>query len=137
MTTPLTLEERVSRVETAFEFFEVVMNNMVTREEFQANMAALLASDESLRTELRTANENLRSEMQTAVAALLASDESIKAELRAEIRAAVLEERADRQAAVLEERAERQAAELRNTRWIIGAIFAAMTIGIAVIKLLP
>ena len=133
MTTPLTLEERVSRVETAFEFFEVVMKNMVTREEFraaieglQASVAGLRDSDESLRSEMRTADESLRSEMRTAFAALLASDESIKAELRAEIRATFLEERA-----------ERQASELRNTRWIIGAIFAAMTIGIAAMKLIP
>ena len=45
--------------------------------------------------------------------------------MRAEIRAAFQEDRADR-----------RAAETRNTRWIIGAIFAAATLIIAATSLI-
>ena len=97
MTTPATVDERINRLEGAFQAFSVMVNNMVTREEMQAHLATIMAGFDSLR-----------------------------AEMRAEIRAAVEAERADR-----------RESEIRNTRWIIGAIFAAATLVVAATKLIP
>lgn len=149
MTTPATADERISRLEGAFQAFSVMVNNMVTREEMQAHLATIMAgfdslrsemriSDESLRTEMRASDESLRSELRSE---MRASNESLRTELRAEMRASNeslrAEMRAEIRAAFAEERAERRASEIRNTRWIIGAIFAATTLAVAAIKLIP
>lgn len=158
MTTPLTTEERLSHLEGAYHFIEIMANNMVTREELQANVATLLAavdglkaSDENIRRELRAAveglqssNESSRAEMRTAVAGLQAavealrvSDESIRSEMRTANENLRMELRAEIRASFEQERAERRESEIRNTRWIVGAIFAAVTLGVAAIKLIP
>ena len=61
-------------------------------------------------------------ELVPAVRTLLASNESIKTEFWDEIRAIHQEERAEK---------------WRNTQWIIGAIFAATALWVAVVKLIP
>lgn len=86
MTTPLTTEERISRLEGVVQHFETLLNNVVTREELQANVATLLRAIESIRAEAR---------------------------------------------------ADAREAEARITRWTVGSIFAAATLAVAAIKLLP
>lgn len=54
MTTPLTTEERISRLEGVVQYFEVVMGSMVTREELQANVATLLGAIEGVKDSLRS-----------------------------------------------------------------------------------
>ena len=104
----VSMEERTSRLEGAFEQFAVVVRNMVTKEELRANKDELQSSIEGLRTEMHVSIEGLRTEMQVSI-------EKLRAEMRAEIRAA----------------------ELRSTRWTVGSIFAASAIIIAAMKLLP
>ncbi len=141
MTTPVATEERINRLEGAFQAFSVMVNNMVTREEMQAHIATIMeaivgvrsemrASDESLRAEMRASDESLRAEMR-------ASDESLRAEMRASDESLRAEMRAEIRAAFAEEKAERRESEIRNTRWIVGAIFAAATLSVAAIKLIP
>ena len=105
-------EERISRLEGAFELFATVLNNMVTREEHQASM-------ETLRAEYQGSTETLRAEYQGSVETLRAahqgSMETLRHEMRAEIRAS----------------------ELRLTRWIIGSAFSMAAIVIAATKLWP
>ena len=145
MTTPATADERISRLEGAFQAFSVMVNNMVTREEMQAHISTIMEaiegvrsemriSDESLRTEMRASDESLRSELR---AEMRASNESLRTEMRASNESLRAEMRAEIRAAFAEERAERRASEIRNTRWIIGAIFAATTLAVAAIKLIP
>ena len=86
MTTPLTTEERISRLEGVVQHFETLLNNVVTREELQANVATLLRAIESIRAEAR---------------------------------------------------ADGREAEARITRWTVGSIFAAATLAVAAIKLIP
>ena len=86
MTTPLTAEERISRLEGVVQHFETLLNNVVTREELQANVATLLRAIESIRAEAR---------------------------------------------------ADAREAEARITRWTVGSIFAAATLAVAAIKLIP
>ena len=69
-------EERISRLEGAFELFATVLNNMVTREEHQASM-------ETLRAEYQGSTETLRAEHQGSI-------ETLRHEMRAEIRASEL-----------------------------------------------
>ena len=130
MTTPATVDERISRLEGAFQAFSVMVNNMVTREEMQAHIATLMEAIDGVRSEMRTSDESLRTEMRT-------SDESLRTEMRASNESLRAEMRAEIRAAFAEERAERRASEIRNTRWIIGAIFAATTLAVAAIKLIP
>ena len=151
MTSPPTIEERVSHLEGAYQLFELTVKNMVTREEMQAHMAAMLAAVDGVRSEMRTVIDGVRSgertpgdilrseiridgailrlEMRIATEILRwemrTAGEILRAELKAEIRAAFQEERADR-----------RAAETRNTRWVIGAIFAAAALIIAAIQVL-
>ncbi len=49
----VSMEERTSRLEGAFEQFSVVVHNMVTKEESRANKDELQASIEKLRAEMR------------------------------------------------------------------------------------
>ena len=75
----VSMEERTSRLEGAFEQFSVVVHNMVTKEESRANKDELQVSVEGLRTEMHISIEGLRAEFQVSIE-----------KLRAEIRAAEL-----------------------------------------------
>ena len=130
MTTPATTEERINRLEGAFQAFSVIVNNMVTREEMQAHIATIMEAIVGVRSEMRASDESLRAEMR-------ASDESLRAEMRASDNSLRAEMRAEIRAAFAEEKAERRESEIRNTRWIVGAIFAAATLAVAAIKLIP
>ena len=129
MTSPPTIEERVSHLEGAYQLFELTVKNMVTREEMQAHMAAMLAAVDGVRSEMRTVIAGVRSGELTPGEILgleiRIAGEILLWELKAEIRAAFQEERADR-----------RAAETRNTRWVIGAIFAAAALIIAATQVL-
>ena len=101
-------------------------------------------ANENLRAEFRaaleglqTSGENLRSELRTAIALLQAADESLRLEMRTANENLRAEFRSQIKAAFEEERADRRASELRSTQWIVGAIFAAVTLGVAAIKLIP
>ena len=86
MTTPLTTEERLSHLEGVVQNFATLLNNVVTREEMQANVATLLRAIENIRAEAR---------------------------------------------------ADAREAETRITRWTVGSIFAAATLAVAALKLIP
>lgn len=86
MTTPLTTEERLSHLEGVVQNFATPLNNVVTREEMQANVATLLRAIENIRAEAR---------------------------------------------------ADAREAEARITRWTVGSIFAAATLAVAALKLIP
>lgn len=84
--------------------------------------AAAAAEDESAFAEQGQTVMVIPNELVPAVRTLLASNESIKTEFWDEIRAIHQEERDEK---------------WRYTQWIIGAIFAAMIIGVAAMKLIP
>ena len=94
-------EERISRLEGAFEMFATVVGNMVTREEHQASI-------EMLRAEIRGVEEKLLAEIR-------GTEGTLRAEMRAEMRAM----------------------ELRITLRLGGAIFTAVGLGVALLKLWP
>ena len=56
----MTHEERLSRLEGAFEMFAAVVNNMVTREELRASI-------EGLRAEMHASMDSLRAEMRAEI----------------------------------------------------------------------
>ena len=72
----MTQDERISRLEGAFEAFSFMAANMVTKDELRAAL-------EGHREATQAAISGLRSEM-------LASDESLRNEMRAEIKAVEL-----------------------------------------------
>ena len=82
----MTQEERISKLEGAFETFSMVVANMVTKDELRASV-------ETLRAENQATAETLRTEM--------------------------------------------RAMELRIIRWMVGTVFAASGLVLAVVKLLP
>ena len=91
----MTQDERISRLEGAFETFSVMSATMVTKVE-------LWASVDGLRAEQRASVETLRAENQ-------ATAETLRAEIRT--------------------------AELRIIRWMVGTVFAASGLVLAVTKL--
>ena len=93
----MTQDERISRLEGAFETFSMVVANMVTKDELRASV-------ETLRAEQQGSVETLRAEMQATAATL---------------------------------RTEMRAMELRIIRWMVGTVFAASGLVLAVVKLLP
>lgn len=99
----MTQDERISRLEGAFEAFSIMVANMVTKDElrayFDGHREATQAAIEGLRAETVAAIAGLRSEM-------LASDESLRNEMEAKIRAS----------------------ELRLIRWMIATAFAGATL---------
>ena len=126
----VSMEERTSRLEGAFEQFAVVVRNMVTKEELRANKDELQVSIEGVRTEMQSSVEGLRTEMQSSIEGLRTEMHVSIEGLRTEMQVSIEKLRA-------EMRAEIRAAELRITRWTIGSIFAASAIIIAAMKLLP
>ena len=115
----MTQEERISRLEGAFEAFSVVAATMVTKEELRASIEGTQASIDGLRAETTASIDGLRAENHATAEGLRLETRATAETLRAEIRAQIRE------------------AELRSTRWTVGAVFTASTIVIAVLKLWP
>ena len=115
----MTQEERISRLEGAFETFSVVAATMVTKEELQSAIdglrAGTTASIDGLQSETTSSIDGLRAEQRTSVETLRAENQATAETLRAEMRSM----------------------ELRIIRWMVGAVFAASGLILAVMKLLP
>ena len=72
----MTQEERISKLEGAFETLSMVVANMVTKDELRASVEGTQASIDGLRGELHASVEMLRAENQ-------ATAETLRAEMRA------------------------------------------------------
>ena len=130
----MTQDERISRLEGAFEALSIMVANMVTKDELRAELnghreaiqaaldgeatqaaldghkEATQAATEGLRGEMVAAINGLRAETIAAIAGLrsetLASDQSLRNEMEAKLRAS----------------------ELRLVRWMIATAFAGATL---------
>ena len=116
----MTQEERISRLEGAYEVLGTMVENMVTKDELRASVEMLQAqiqgTADTLRAEQRAggwqATETLRAEQRASVetlqAQILATEEKLRAEMRA--------------------------MELRIIRWVVGTILAATAIAVTAIS---
>jgi len=132
----MTQDERISRLEGAFEAFSIMVANMVTKDELRAALdghreavqaaldghkEATQAATEGLRSETVAAIEGLRSETVAAVSGLRGETIAAIAGLRSEMLASNQSLRNEMEAKI-------RASELRLVRWMIATAFAGATL---------
>ena len=130
----MTQEERISKLEGAYEVLAVVAANMVTKDELRA---AIEGQKEATQAAIEGQKEATQAAIEGQKEATQAAIEGQKEATQAAIEG----QKEATQAAIgrlrAEVMAEIRASELRITLWNLGAIFTAATIIIAVIKLWP
>ena len=134
----MTQDERISRLEGAFEALSIMVANMVTKDELRAELnghrmscaiqAALDGHKEAIQAALdghkeatQAATEGLRGEMVAAINGLRAETIAAIAGLRSEMLASDQSLRNEMEAKL-------RASELRLVRWMIATAFAGATL---------